>query len=380
MRIQGAILFVFAICHCAVAQTYPSFGPEIKVTINGLTFDAMEPFISSDETTLFFNSINSGGNTNLYYATRINDSTFNYIGLVNGTYDPSPSHLDAVASLDSLNKFFWVSLRGYPSSFDNLHQGVYTAGNVNSIHRIHGSIYVYSPGWLIMDAAIDHSGNNLYYCNAYFNSCSFGMPCEAKLGIGQKVNDSTYSKLSNSDALLSAINDTNYIVYAPQVSIDGLELYFTRILKTTVNSEICVSVRNTTSDTFSIPQVIHSNLGFVPEAATISSNKQKIYYHQKDGSGLFKIYMRYRSESTGIEEKYANESILLYPNPATDLLKIRSPKGSMISVYSIDGKKLENIKSYSEETTIDISNYNKGFYFLYVKTDQGVYTNKFIKG
>jgi hypothetical protein len=27
------------------AQTYPTFGPEIKVTITGLTFDAMEPCV-----------------------------------------------------------------------------------------------------------------------------------------------------------------------------------------------------------------------------------------------------------------------------------------------------------------------------------------------
>jgi hypothetical protein len=35
------------------AQAVPAFGPEIKVTISGLTFDAMEPFISPDGNTLF---------------------------------------------------------------------------------------------------------------------------------------------------------------------------------------------------------------------------------------------------------------------------------------------------------------------------------------
>ena len=37
----------------ATGQTYPSYGPEIQVTINGLSFDAMEPFISSDGNYLF---------------------------------------------------------------------------------------------------------------------------------------------------------------------------------------------------------------------------------------------------------------------------------------------------------------------------------------
>src|SRR5688572_6851612 len=187
----------------AFSQTYPAFGPEIKVNITGLSFDAMEPFISLDGNTLFFNSLNSGGNTNLYYATKVNDSTFTYVGLVGGCYDPSPGHLDGVASIDSLNKFFWVSLRNYPAVFENLHQGVYVAGNVSSIKRVYGDFNIYTPGWLIMDAAINHSGNQLYYCNAFFNSCPLGMPCEATLGVAQKVNDSTFNKLINTEALFS---------------------------------------------------------------------------------------------------------------------------------------------------------------------------------
>ena len=55
---------------------YPSFGLEIDVTINGLSFDAMEPFISADGNYLFFNNKNDGIDTKLFYATKINDSTF----------------------------------------------------------------------------------------------------------------------------------------------------------------------------------------------------------------------------------------------------------------------------------------------------------------
>ena len=76
----------------------------------------MEPFISPDENTLF-NSLNSGGNTNLHYATKIDDTTFTYNGLVAGTYDSSLNHLDAVASMDTQITFFWVSLRSIPNLY-----------------------------------------------------------------------------------------------------------------------------------------------------------------------------------------------------------------------------------------------------------------------
>ena len=78
-----AIILLTTISQHIYAQFYPTFGPEIKVSINGLTFDAMEPFISLDGNTLYFNSLNSGGNTNLYYATKLNDSTFTFIGSIN---------------------------------------------------------------------------------------------------------------------------------------------------------------------------------------------------------------------------------------------------------------------------------------------------------
>lgn len=47
---------------------------------------------------------------------------------------------------------------------------------------------------------------------------------------------------------MAAINNTvNYIVYAPHLSKDGLELYYTRLLKNGIQSEIMVSVRSTTN-------------------------------------------------------------------------------------------------------------------------------------
>jgi hypothetical protein len=72
--------------------SYPSFGAEIEVTINGLSFDSMEPFISSDGNYLFFNNLNDGINTKLFYSTKINDSIFNYAGELTGT-NQSTDHI-----------------------------------------------------------------------------------------------------------------------------------------------------------------------------------------------------------------------------------------------------------------------------------------------
>ena len=380
MKTKILFLMLTIISQQAFSQNYPTFGTERLVTITGLTFDAMEPFISPDGNTLFFNSLNSGGNTNLYYATRINDTTFTFVGLVNGTYDPSPNHLDAVASIDSANNFFWVSLRNIP----NLHKGNYLAGNVNNVSQVFGTSNILSPtGWIIMDAAIDYQGNLLYYSNGYFGPTyteCVGAPCEAKLGIAQKVNDSTFNKTTYSDAIFTNVNDTNYLVYAPQVTKDGLELYYTRLLEGGFDTEICVSVRNTVSDTFSLPMIIYSSFGFFPEAATPTTDKQKIYYHKKNGAGIYNIYLRYRTgTTTSINEQTNTESIKVYPNPTTNVFHITLPNSSehfTVTVYSSLGKQIYKI---SDHTSIDISNFANGIYFLTVNQNEKNWTTKIVK-
>jgi hypothetical protein len=370
-------LFLFA-CISLSAQVYPVFGNEIPVTITGCPVDAMEPFISPDGNTIFFNSLNDGLTTSLYYATRVNDSTFTYMGLLNGPNQITNPRLDAVASLDSSNRFFWVSTRNYPTQMDNLWHGVYNSGNVNNIGRVHGNFYVYQPGWIVMDAGINYDGNYLYACNAYFNNCN--TPCIAKLAIAQKVNDSTYAKLPNSDALLTNVNDTAYIVYAPCITKDQLELYFTRIQHNTFTSEICVSVRNTPNDTFSLPSIIYSNSTLVPEAPTLTTNKSILYYHKKSGN-IFKLFMRYRNFSAGIAEQ-DNFQVSVFPNPVSDQLTISLSENSShakVFIYDCSGKMIRKEENISGKLiSIPTNDFAEGIYFFRIEEAEKIIAGKFI--
>jgi hypothetical protein len=52
-----------------------------RVTIRGYKGEAMEPFITRDGRYLFFNNLNDPAvNTNLYYAERVDDLTFEFRG------------------------------------------------------------------------------------------------------------------------------------------------------------------------------------------------------------------------------------------------------------------------------------------------------------
>jgi hypothetical protein len=233
-----------------------------------------------------------------------------------------------------------------------------------------------------MDAAINFQGNLLYYSNGYFGPTyteCVGVPCESILAIAQKVNDSTFNKTTYSDAIFSNVNDTNYITYAPQITKDGLELYYTRLLKGGNTTEICVAVRNTVLDTFSLPMVIYSNFGYFPEAASPTTDKQKIYYHQKDNTLVYNIYMRYRTMTSGINEYIHSENLKVYPNPTNNILTIVLPHPTeefTLSVYSSLGQELYK---NSSQTSIDISNFVNGIYFLIVKQNDINWKTKIIK-
>jgi len=279
--------------------TYPSFGSEISVTINGLSFDAMEPFISSDGTILFFNNKNDGINTKLFYAIKVDDTTFTFVGELAGTNQTTQPYLDAVADMDSSGDFYWTSTRNYPDELDNLFYGKFNSGVVSNIGRLQGDFNLDTPGWLVMDHGISTDGQFLYYNNAKFDDTNCQGPCETTLGIAQKSNATTFNTIPNSDSILQNINNANYIYYAPCISSNNLELYYTRYLKGTITEntvfEICVSVRNNSSSEFSIPKVLFSEfIVNLIEAPTLTLDMKKMYYHKKV-LGTHKIFMRIRN-------------------------------------------------------------------------------------
>ncbi len=255
---------------------YPEFANEAEVIINGYNKDAMEPFISKDGNFLFFNSLNDGDSTSLYYAARVNDTVFNFEGEIAGVNGTVP-HLDAVASMDENNIFYFVSTRDYPDVFENYQTGKFDNGVVTDLRCAMGDFYIYEPGWLIMDAEINREGDLLYYVNAQFSGNP--LPDQAHLGIAEK-KDTVFETISTSDDILENVNDPDYLVYAPSISSDGDELYFTRIRKGMLITQICVSVRSDTVETFSVPEWIEIE-GNSVEAPSVTDDGERLYYHKR---------------------------------------------------------------------------------------------------
>ena len=76
-----------------------------------------------------------------------------------------------------------------------------------------------------------------------------------------------------------------------------------------------------------------------------------------------------------------NSDLILYPNPASDYLKIKSIfKNSHEQINwqltDLSGKEILSGNFIEPETTLNTNELNAGFYFLKLKTDKESITNK----
>lgn len=84
----------------------------------------------------------------------------------------------------------------------------------------------------------------------------------------------------------------------------------------------------------------------------------------------------------GVKQNSNNETTLeVYPNPSNEKLKIESTSEiKEITIISVDGKTIGTISSSQKQQIIDISNLDKGIYFLKVTTSNNeMVTKKIVK-
>ena len=280
----------------------PDFANEKKVIISGYSGDAMEPFISSDGNHLFFNNKVSDSNKKIFYADRVSESEFAFVDEISNVNEPDGT-VDGVPSMDNYDNLYWVSAYDWNNVKDgnptccvlragNYKNGTVSAGEIISSGDLGLPVPDVSDPWITMDAEISRNGNDLYYTASHF-AAGFAFLTESYIAVASR-NGSLFEKTNDSDLIFAEINDPDYLVYASSVSSDGLEIFFTRILKSGgKNTEICVSRRTDISEKFQTPGIMRIT-GIMPEAPSISGCGKYLYYHKKDSDGLYHVFMQTR--------------------------------------------------------------------------------------
>ena len=252
--------------------SYGEFSRPESVTIRGYDSDAMEPFITRDGRYLLFNDSNAPGNdTNLRFAERVDDVTFDYRGTIAGI---NSNVLDGVATADVANTIYFVSARSYAQTLSTVYDAVFDAGTVRDVALVPG-ISKNVPGALTFDVEVSADGNTLVLSDGVFT----GGPVPQSADLASAVRDG--AAFTRADHDLFANINTSALEYAACLSSNELELFFTRL--TGNEAAIYRSVRLRKTDAWAPPQRVSAISGFV-EAPALSPDGRSLYYHALRGS------------------------------------------------------------------------------------------------
>ena len=133
----------------------------------------------------------------------------------------------------------------------------------------------------------------MYYVNARFEGGA--LPSEARLGVA-RMQGAAFVRDASSDTLFAQVNSDDHLVYAPATAMGAKELYFTRIRKGTLVTEICVSILSDDAGAYSRPKRLEI-AGTLVEAPTLTDDGTRIYYHKKTSTGRHHVFTMRRRQS-----------------------------------------------------------------------------------
>ncbi len=268
------------------------YGNAKPVEIEGYDGSSMEPFISPDGHYLFFNNENDpDAQTDLHVAERTGPYKFKYLGKLKNA---NSSALDAVASMDKAKNFYFTSTREYQKTFKSIFTGKFDGRDIAGVHPVEGDINPNKLGTVNMDVGISPDGNTLYISRADFTPGLNG-PDHSRLMVAHLKDDGKFVMDPKSDEIMKNINN-DQLQYAPAISQDGRELFFTRSQAPEGKLEgpqfrIMVALRAADGQIFGKPKVLPFT-GMV-EAPTVSLDESEMFFHKKV-DGKWVIYRALR--------------------------------------------------------------------------------------
>ena len=251
------------------------------VAIKNYTGEAMEPFVSADGRYLFFNTRNDPGfNTNILFAER-QGNAYVYRGELPGSVS---TELDGTPTMSASGKFCFISIREYRKTLVTVFCGMFDGTRLNNV-KSQPALAGAKMGRLTFDVDVSADGNTLIFAEGTFSGDQ--APDVADLHWARWSPDG-FKRDPASDRMLAKVN-TPDLEYAPALSTNGLELYFTRMTGFWIfrSTRIFVARRSATDLPFEEPIELTSLEGFV-EAATIAPDGSLIFH--KRVNDRFKLW------------------------------------------------------------------------------------------
>jgi len=266
------------------------FTNEQKVTIIGYSSDAMEPFITKDGNFLFFNNLQGINGKDLYYAERINDTTFVFKGEIQGV---NTAFVDGNPTMDEQNNFYFISTRNIDSGTKTIYSGTFNNGIVTGLHEVNGTINIATPYWINMGVEVSKNGNTLFTSNAKFN-VGENFPHKGNIRFAVE-NGNDFNIPNNETDILVNINTNDAIEYAGELSANELELFYSQVtLSNPPIFKLYYAKRERIDEKFgnpiSITEPFIENQNAFVEGPSLSDDGKRLYYHKLE-KDIFSIFM-----------------------------------------------------------------------------------------
>jgi hypothetical protein len=256
------------------------------IEIEGYHDDAMEPCISLDGRYLFFNNSNADkAETHIHFAKRLAGNRFRYGGLLPGTRSNSK---DMAPSIDRSNRMYFTSLRSFAVNQKSIYAGTWHPNEVSNVSAVSGNVSPKDPFIINMDSCISPDGNILIVSRAEFLFSKD--PGKSDLLMASRTPDGSFQLNRLLQNTINSLN-TSALEYAPAITEDLRELYFTRCHKTGKGPlfETMVARRLRLNQPFSPPERLSAIDGFA-EAPSLTLDKHELFYHKRIDN-VFRICM-----------------------------------------------------------------------------------------
>jgi hypothetical protein len=289
--VHGLLFPVLLLCiaSCGGSDSpgyYTEFANPERITILGYGSDAMEPFISRDGRFLFFNdNAAASPKKDILYASRITDTIFQFKGAIPAV---NSVEVDGAPAMDGGGRIYYVSIVNYTGAGGvTLYRGNWTGSTVTGIAPLSG-LTIPSNLIIYFDIDVSPDGTTAYLSRGDFSGGG-GVPSDADIIIATDPG-SGFAADPDSDVLMASVNTAAGLEYAPAVSEDGLELFFTRYDSSYATPRIYRSVRDSTGDAFKHPRLLNNIDGFA-EGPALSPDGKSLYFHRLNtAANLFEIF------------------------------------------------------------------------------------------
>jgi len=272
-----------AVCTGCVGNHAPAHGafdqPAELVTIQGYDGLTEDPYITSDEKYLLFDSAGSSeGPISIFCAKKIDYKTFAYVGELQGIGTDG----GAAPAIDNAGNLYFLTGRSYMQDFASIWRGTFDDCAISDLASVAG-ISKQQTQWFNMGAVPDRGGNYLVFSdNGPRDPMVPNLPeGVSHIVIAKRNADDTYTRLADSDELMANVNtvrDITDFTYDAALASDDLEIFFTAPGGA---DSIYVAERTSITEPFDVAQLLDTGdaAGFA-EGSSVTIDGKHLYYHK----------------------------------------------------------------------------------------------------